>query len=75
MDERISTSSYVLKECKDLLGKFGQVHDVVFRGGQSVVYLTNSQVYQNGQVHQFIRHVTDGGKMVHTRVNHANMFM
>jgi hypothetical protein len=48
---------------------------VVFRGGQSVVYLTNSPVYQNGQVHQFIRHVTDGGKMVHTRVNRANMFM
>jgi hypothetical protein len=59
-----------LQECKDLLGKFGHVHDVVFRGGQSVVHLTNSVAYQNGQVHQFIRHVTDGDRM-----NRADLFM
>jgi hypothetical protein len=75
LDKRRPTSGYVLQECKDLLGKFGQVQDEVFCGGQSVVHLTNSPVYQNGQVHRFIRHVTDGGRMVHTGANRADMFM
>jgi hypothetical protein len=47
----------------------------VFCGGQSVVHLTNNPAYQNGQVHRFIRQVIDGGRMVHTRANRADMFM
>ena len=48
LDKRRPTPSYVFQECKDLLGKFGQVHDVVFHGGQSVVHLNNNLTYQNG---------------------------
>jgi hypothetical protein len=66
LDKRRSTSGYVLHECKDLLGKFGQVQDKVFCGSQSVVHLTNNPVYQNGTMHHFVRHVTDGGGVVHT---------
>ena len=38
---------FLLTEYKDLLGKFGQVHDVVFCGGQNVVHLTNNPMYQS----------------------------
>jgi len=48
LDERRSTSSYVLNKCTDMLGKFGHVQDVVFCGGQSVLQLNNSPTYRNG---------------------------
>jgi hypothetical protein len=67
-------SSYVLQECKDLLGKFGKVWDEVFYGGQSVVHLTNIPTYQNQTMHHFIRQVIEGGIMVHTRANCVDMF-
>jgi hypothetical protein len=44
----IPTLGYVFQDSKDLLGKFGQVHDEVFCGSQSVVHLTNNLAYQNG---------------------------
>jgi hypothetical protein len=74
LDKRRSTSGYVSHECKDLLGKFGQVQDKVFCGSQSVVHLTNNPTYQNGTRHHFVRQVTDGGGVVHTRANCVDMF-
>jgi hypothetical protein len=74
LDKRRSTSGYVSHECKDLLGKFGQVQDRVFCGGQSIVHLTNSPTYQNWTRHHFVRHVTDGGGVVHTGENCVDMF-
>jgi len=63
-----------LQECKDLLGKFGQVEDKVFFGGQIIVHLTNSLVFQNGEMHHFVINVIYGGRMTHTGENHANIF-
>jgi hypothetical protein len=73
LDKRRPTPGYVFQECKDLLGKFGQVHDEVFYGSQSVLHLTNSPAYQNGQMHRFISQVTNGGRMVHIGANRADM--
>jgi hypothetical protein len=36
------------QECKDLLGKFGQVQDKVLCGDRSILNLTNGPTYQNG---------------------------
>jgi hypothetical protein len=36
------------KNAKIYWVRLGQVHDAVFRGGESVVHLTNSLAYQNG---------------------------
>jgi hypothetical protein len=55
LDKKRPTSGYVSHECKDLLGKFGQVHDMVFCGGRSIVHLTNRPTYQNGTMHHFVR--------------------
>jgi hypothetical protein len=55
LDKRRSTLGYVSHECKDLLGKFGQVQDKMLCGSQSVVYLTNCLTYQNGTRHHFVR--------------------
>jgi len=75
LDKRRSTSGYVKHECKDVLGKFGQVFDKVFCGSQSVVYLTNSLAYQNDTMHHFVISHNNGGGSVHTQENCANMFM
>ena len=48
LDKKIPTLGYVFQECKDIFGKFGQVQDEVFCGGQSVVHLNKGQAYQNG---------------------------
>jgi hypothetical protein len=74
LEKRISTLGYVSHECKDLLGKFGQVQDKMLCGSQSVVYLTNSLAYQNGTRHHFVRQVTDGGRVVHTGASCVDMF-
>jgi hypothetical protein len=55
LDKRRSTLGYVLHECRDVLGKFGQVHDKVFCDGKSVMHLTNNTMYQNGTRHHFVR--------------------
>jgi hypothetical protein len=36
LDKRRPTSGYVSQECKDLLGKFGQVQDKVFCGVEAL---------------------------------------
>jgi hypothetical protein len=38
------------------------------------VHLTNCPAYQNGTMHHFVRQVTDGGGVVHTGENCADMF-
>jgi hypothetical protein len=67
LEKKIPISSYVTYECKDILGKFGQVHDMMFCGGRSIVHLTNRPVYQNGTMHHFVRHVIDRFEVVHTK--------
>jgi hypothetical protein len=75
LDKKRPTSGYVSDECKDLLGKFGQVHDTMFCGGRSIVHLTNRPTYQNGTMHHFARHAIDGGGVVHTEASCVDMFM
>jgi hypothetical protein len=75
LDKRRPTSGYVSQECKDRLGKFGQVRDKVFCGGRSIVHLNNYLRYQNGTMHHFVRQVTDGGGVVHIGASCAYMFM
>jgi hypothetical protein len=75
LEKKIPTSSYVSHECKDLLGKFGQVHDMVLCDGRSIMYLNNHPSYQNETMHHFVRHVIDGDGVVHTEASCADMFI
>jgi hypothetical protein len=41
------TYGYLLQECKDLLGKFGQVYYKMLCGGKRIVHLSNCLAFQN----------------------------